>query len=158
YWSWFDDENYGQTAQLTPNPDNVRDFFETGITNTNSIAFSGGTEKLTYRLGFTNPNQTGVIPNSKFTRNNVNLGLEAQITIRLTLVSNVNRVFNTSSGRPSFGYSPTTGHSVQSFNQWFQRQLDMERLRDYKAADGTFKTWNLRSFNDPGPLYWDSPF
>lgn len=158
YWSWFDDENYGQTAQLTPNPNNVRDFFETGVTNTNSIAFTGGTEKINYRLGFTNLNQTGVLPNSKFTRNNVNLGLEAQITNRLTLISNVNLVFNNSSGRPSFGYSPTTGNSVQSFNQWFQRQLDMERLRDYKAADGTFKTWNIRSFNDPGPLYWDSPF
>ncbi len=158
WWSWYDDENYGRTIPLTANPDNVRDFYDQGVTNTNSIAFSGGAGNIGYRLGFTNLSQSGIIPNSQFNRNNINVGLNAELSKKLTLITNVNMVFSDGAGRPSFGYSPIFGNSTQSFNQWFQRQLNMDELRDYKAADGTFRTWNIKSTNDPSPLYWDSPF
>jgi len=158
WWSWYDDENYGTTIPLTPNPDNVRDFYDTGVTNTNSISFDGGTESLAYRVGFTNLSQTGIIPNSEFNRNSLNVGLNANLTKKLTLITNLNMVFSNGAGRPSFGYSPIFGNSTQSFNQWFQRQLSMDELRNYKAADGSFRTWNIRSTSDTRPLYWDSPF
>lgn len=158
WWSWYDDENYGTTVPLTANPDNVRDFYDTGTTNTNSIAFSGGAGNLGYRVGFTNLNQKGIVPNSEFNRNNVNVSINADVSKKFTVIANLNMVFSNGSGRPSFGYSPIFGNSTQSFNQWFQRQLDIDELRNYKAADGSFRTWNIRSTSDPRPLYWDSPF
>ena len=47
---------------------------------------------------------------------------------------------------------------LQSFNQWFQRQLDMDKLRQYRGEDGSIYSWNMRSISDQRPLYWDSPF
>lgn len=159
FWSWYPGTpEYGTTEPLSPNPDNVRDFFDTGITNINNVSIDGGGENTGFRFGFTNVNQSGVIPNSDLDRNSVNLNVRHKLADRLTLGVNANLVFTNARGRPEFGYSTRGGNPVNSFNQWFQRQLDMDRLRDYKNPDGTFRSWNIRSPFDPTPLYWDSPF
>jgi TonB-linked SusC/RagA family outer membrane protein len=158
YWSWFEGPEYGVQAPLSPNPDNVRDFFETGITNINTVSIDGGTESTAFRFSFNNTNQTGVIPNSSLDRNGINVNVRHKLAERLTLGVSANMIFTRGSGRPEFGYSTRGGNPVNSFNQWFQRQLDIEHLRDYKRPDGTFTSWNLRSPFDTRPLYWDSPY
>lgn len=159
YWSWYPGtSDYGTEIPLSPNPDNVRNFFDTGITNINNVSIEGGAENTGFRFGFTNLNQTGVMPNSELDRNSLNLNVRHKLAKRLTLGVNANLVFTDGSGRPEFGYSTRGGNPVNSFNQWFQRQLDMDRLADYKNPDGTFRSWNIKSASDPTPLYWDSPY
>ncbi|MEZ4994243.1 MAG: SusC/RagA family TonB-linked outer membrane protein [Saprospiraceae bacterium] len=157
WWSWYPNTpEYGTEIPLSPQPDNVRDFFDTGMTYNNSVAIEGGTEKTTFRLSYKNVNQTGIIPNSQVVQNNVAIAASHDVTDRLTVSTNLNISGNNGLGRPKYGYA---GDNVLgSFNQWFQRQLDMDRLRDYKNADGTFRSWNIRSTTDTRPLYWDSPF
>ena len=46
-------------------------FFQTRSATTNSIDITGGSEKSTFRLGYTNLYQTGVLPNSLLNKNNV---------------------------------------------------------------------------------------
>ena len=46
---------------------------------------------------------------------------------------------------------------MSQFTQWYHRQLDMDRLRNYKNPDGTQRTWNRLSVN-PDPNYFDNPF
>jgi len=158
WWSWFDDSNYGTQIPMSSNPDNVKDFFETGLSNINSISFSGGTDKIAYRVGYTNLTQNGILPNSSFKKNNINVNLSADLTDKLKLSTNLNISFNKGEGRPASGYSPTQGSVMQGFNQWFQRQLDVDRMRDYRNADGSMRSWNMRGPLDPRPLYWDSPY
>ena len=159
YWSWYPGtSDYGTEVPLSSNPDNVRNFFDTGITNINNVSIDGGTEKTGFRFGFANLNQSGVMPNSELDRNSVNFKVMHKLAKRLTLGFNANLVFTDGSGRPEFGYSTRGGNPVNSFNQWFQRQLDIGRLADYKNADGTFRSWNIRSTADTRPLYWDSPY
>ena len=38
------------------------------------------------------------------------------------------------------------------------KQLDMDKLRQYRGEDGSIYSWNMRSISDQRPLYWDSPF
>lgn len=156
WWSWIPGEDYGTQIPLAANPDNVRNFFETGLSNTNSIAIDGGAEKIGYRFSFTNQNQAGVIPNSSLDKNIVQVNLNTEIVKRLNLEVNANFNSIAGRGRPEFGYNGD--NPVNSFNQWFQRQLDMDRLADYKNSDGTFRSWNIRSPTNPRPLYWDSPY
>jgi TonB-linked SusC/RagA family outer membrane protein len=158
WWSWFPGEDYGTVVPLTAQPDNVRNFFDTGITYNNNVALSGGNANTTYRLSYTNITQNGVIPNSQLNRNNISLNAGTQLSEKLKIATSVNFARTDGLGRPSFGYSPATGNVVQSFNQWFQRQLDMDRLRDYRNADGTMRSWNIRNPENLRPLYWDSPF
>src|SRR5690606_3139154 len=51
--------------------------------------------------------------------------------------------------------------------QWFQRNVDINRLRNYKYDDGTILHWNHRTnkiTGDPGqfthniPAYWNNPY
>lgn len=47
---------------------------------------------------------------------------------------------------------------MQKFNQWGQRQLDMERMSNYVNPDGTQRTWNRNSWDDPTPVFADNPY
>lgn len=56
---------YDNSQQIKPYvalENNVRDFYERGLTNTNSINISGGNDLSDFSLGFTNMNSDGVIP------------------------------------------------------------------------------------------------
>ncbi len=156
WYTWYPGTpDYGQVVPLTANPDNVRDFFETGVTYNNSVSLNGGNENTTFRLSYANVNQKGVVPNSELKKNNVGIAASTKLTQKLTLSANVNLANTNGAGRPIYGYD---GGVIQSFNQWFQRQLDIDKLRDYKNPDGTFRSWNIRSATNLRPLYWDSPF
>lgn len=158
WWSWYPGtDDYGTQIPLQSNPDNVRDFFETGLTFNNSIAFAGGNDQTTFRVSFTNIQQSGVMPNSNLKRNNIGVNLSTKLTDKLTFGTNINFLDNKTSGRTAFGYVGDF-NPVMSFNQWFQRQLDINKLKDYKNPDGTFRSWNLRSATNLRPLYWDSPY
>jgi len=79
----------------------------------------------------------------------------SDISDKLTASVNANYVQSVGQGRPLTGY----GESVMSqFTQWGQRQLSMDRLRNYQNPDGSHRTWNRNSVTDPSPHYWDNPF
>lgn len=158
HWDSYDEwdtENYGQTRPWEASPNNIKDFFRTGITATNGVAFGGATSKGAFRLSFTNTQQKGTQENSSLSRNNVSFNSNLNLTDKFSATANVNFVSSNASGRPLTGY----GESVMSqFNQWFQRQVNMDRLRDYKNPDGTQRTWNRNSELDGSAHYWDNPF
>lgn len=154
YDEW-DTENFGKTREWKANPDNVKDFFRTGITASNSVSLGGASEKGSFRLGFTNTQQKGTQENSSLNRNNISFSSSLNLSDKLTASANVNIVNSKANGRPLTGY----GESVMSqFNQWFQRQLDMDRLRNYQNPDGSMRTWNRTSELDGSAKYWDNPF
>jgi len=56
---------YNNSQQIKPYvalDNNLRDFFDRGLTNTNSINISGGSDFSDFSIGFTNTNSDGVIP------------------------------------------------------------------------------------------------
>lgn len=156
WWSWFPGAKYGKTVPLTAQPNNVRDFFDQGVNNQNAVSITGGGESTSYRLSYANVNQRGVFPNSKFNKNSISVGGSHDITSKLTISTSINVVANQGRARPEFGYNGK--NPATSFNQWFQRQIDMDQLRDYLNEDGTMKSWNIRSATNLRPLYWDNPF
>ncbi|MEX2463432.1 MAG: SusC/RagA family TonB-linked outer membrane protein [Balneolaceae bacterium] len=165
WWSWFDHDftgdgqsDYGKEVPLNPQPNNVRDFFDTGLRLSNNLAVTGGSESISYRVGLNNTSQSGVMPNSTLDRTSANFSGALNHSDKFRSSVSFNYVNTAAEGRPAQGYSPSQGSPVQSFNQWFQRQLDMDLLRQYKTADGTPTSWNIRSNTDVRPLYWDSPF
>ncbi|MGM0588255.1 MAG: SusC/RagA family TonB-linked outer membrane protein [Bacteroidota bacterium] len=165
WWSWYHGDfdgdgtdDYGKTAKLSPRPDNVRNFFESGVKVDNSLAIEGGNERSAYRLSVSNTMQQGVMPNSELSKNYLNFNGSLQVTDRLTSSINFNYVNTAGKGRPAQGYSVAQGNPIQSFNQWFQRQLDMSKLKNYRLEDGSLASWNIRSHTNTRPLYWDSPY
>jgi len=146
--------NYNKVTPWVANPDNVKDFFETGITRHNSIAVDGGNENTTYRLSYTNLNENGTIPNSSLNRNVLSFNGMNKFSKRLTSNVSVNYMRANGKGRAKTGYNSL----ASNFTQWWQRQLDMSQLKDYKNPDGTQRTWNMNAEDDLSPLYWDNPY
>jgi TonB-linked SusC/RagA family outer membrane protein len=155
HWdSWIPgDPEFGQLRPFSPNPDNVRNFYDTGITNNTALTYSKGGDGYSVRASLINIDRTSVSPNSD--RNTVQASVNASldITEKLTGFVNVNYQDRRTKNFPDNGYT----NLGSNFNQWWQRQLDIDRLREYKR-NGQFVSWNLNSPTNTTPLYWDAPF
>jgi TonB-linked SusC/RagA family outer membrane protein len=107
--------------------DNVGNFFKTGITRNNNISFDGGNETFTYRLGFANLDQTGVVPNTAYTRLNTTLNGSAKIS-------------NTIKSDASFLYSRSTNKKASKGAGGFLLNTLAwpinDDARNYLQADG----------------------
>lgn len=158
YYSYFpDDPDYGKATPWVAHPDNVKNFFETGTTWNNNIALTGGNEKANFRLSYTNFDQKFVIPNGEQKRNNISFNGSANLSDKLSANFSVNYVNTRTRGRSATGYGDARNPAA-SFMQWHQRQIDIERLKDYVTPDGAQKTWNISSATNPNPLYWNNPY
>src|SRR5680860_313138 len=154
------DSEFGQLTPFDPHPNNIKDFYETGYNLNNGVSVSGGNENSTYRLSLNDTRIEGVEPNTHLNRNNLGLSASLDLTDKLVVSTNINYATNNAQ-RPSQGSEYGTGYFVQ----WFQRNLDMNRMKNYKYDDGTFLHWNLRrpdattgEIANFSPLYWDNPY
>ncbi|MGM0545502.1 MAG: SusC/RagA family TonB-linked outer membrane protein [Bacteroidota bacterium] len=150
------DPQYGELTPFEPQPDNIKNFFETGYKSNQGLTISGGGEMSNYRLSFNDSRTDGVYPNTWQKRNNLGVSGDIDVSEDWTFSTNVNYARN-SGQRPPQGY----GFGSQYFRQWFQRSADMEELQDYKYDDGTIKHWNLSGYGEgdtPSPLYWSNPY
>lgn len=159
WYSWYpDDPDYGKMTPFLPQPNNIKDFYETGITTNNNISLEGGSDNTLFRLSFTNFKQTGTLPNSELNRNTIAFNGSTKLTNKFSASASINYIKTQNDGIPSQGYSDLQGNVVTSFNQWFQRQLSMDKLKNYKTADGMDRTWNISSPTNLDPLYWENPY
>jgi len=166
HWdSWYPNdgqgtESFGELRPWNANPDNVRDFYNQGVSYDNNISISGGNDVSTFRMSYTNSSNNGVFPDSKLNRNTISLNASQQLGTKLTASLQGTYVNTKGEGRPAIGYGGF-GDAVNvqtNFNQWFQRQLDFDRLADYRTADGSPRTWNIRSPTNLDALFWESPY
>lgn len=157
WWSWYPNtEDFGKQIPLEAQPNNTKDFFNSGNTFTNNLALSGGTKKHAFRFSYTNINQKGIIPNSQLQRNHLGVSTFSQLSKKWLISTNYHLALTKGSGRPTYGY--LDNNPLLSLHQWFQRQLNLDRLRDYKNTDGTFRSWNLLNPVELTTRAWDSPF
>ncbi len=126
YWN-------GEIRPYEAQPDNVKDYFEPGITTTNSVAIDGGNDKTTLRLSFTNLYNKNIIPNSWFSRNTINLRGTSELTKKIKIDAKVNYVRDDAFNRPGQGDSRTGARTFI----WMPRNIDINKLReDYKDEYG----------------------
>ncbi len=123
----------GSFTSITPTPwearpDNVRNFFETGITYQNNIAISNTSEKGSTRLSYSNLRNEGILPNTDLKRDGIALSLHQVLSDRLQINTFVNYINTRSGNRPNLGYGYE--NVLYGFN-WTGRQTNIESLRDY---------------------------
>jgi TonB-linked SusC/RagA family outer membrane protein len=139
----------GQAVPWVSNPNNVRDFFETGRTVNTSAAFSYGREGANLRLSVSNLDQEGMYPGFGLRRITAGFNGGADLTSRLSASASVQYINHEADGRPAQGYGPD---NVMWQFLWFGRQVDTSVLRERQwNADGTQFNWNNRWNNNP---YW----
>ena len=70
----------GVARPYVPQKNNIKNFYNTGTTFINSLALSGGNEKATGRLSFSNMENKGVVPNNDFNRKSINMASNVNLT------------------------------------------------------------------------------
>lgn len=120
-------------GEITPtpwvsHPDNVKDFFETGITATNNFSIAGANDKGDFRLSYTNLYSEGILPNTDLRRHTFSLSSSFKPMDKLTFRINANYVDTDSDNRPNNSYGT---ENVMYLWVWFGRHIDMNSLKDY---------------------------
>jgi TonB-linked SusC/RagA family outer membrane protein len=85
--------------------DNLKTFFRTGSTFTNSVAISGGNDVATYRAAVSNAYSNSIVPLQNFQRTSVSFAGDLKISEKLKISSNVNYI-------ASDGNMPQQGSNV----------------------------------------------
>jgi len=136
-------------------PDNIKDFYETGVTTNNSISFSGGAEDIGYRLSVGYMDQQGMVPNTDLSRVSIGASSSYQMGDKFTTTVDANYTTSHSDNFVTQGYN--NENPVQQMI-WSGRNVDFNALRDWRnlplspagtAAAGTPLNWNTVFQNNP---------
>ncbi|RLK06663.1 SusC/RagA family TonB-linked outer membrane protein [Tenacibaculum discolor] len=93
----------GDQVTLSAKPNNVKNFFQTGITKINTIAISGGDEKSDFRASYTNTDVEGIVPRSSYKKNNYSVNYGRIFNEKFSTRVNVNYIHSGSRGRTQQG-------------------------------------------------------
>ncbi|ALU25187.1 MULTISPECIES: SusC/RagA family TonB-linked outer membrane protein [Myroides] len=158
-WYAFDPEfadDYMKEVPWQKAKNDVKSFFDTGITHSQSVSVGKSFKESNVRMSFSNNVTEGVVPNSKLQRNNFSVNASTQLTDKLKAETNFNYVYTKGFNRPEVGYGDNS--VAQKFFQWGQRQVDFKKLKDYKLANGDQRSWNRNAWDDGTPAYSDNPY
>src|SRR5699024_4789646 len=112
---------------LVSHPDNVANFVQTGVTNTNNVAISGGAGNSAYRVSYTNMNNRGIIPGSDLYRNSLNVSGSYEVNPKLNFSTNI------IIGRSNSNSMPSNERGTNPL-QWayaVSSHIDIMDLKDY---------------------------
>ncbi|MEO6684925.1 MAG: SusC/RagA family TonB-linked outer membrane protein, partial [Dyadobacter sp.] len=125
---WAQWNTNGVKTPLISHPDRFKDFFQTGVTNTNNISVNGNYDKGNFRLSVGNMTNKGIIPTMDLSRLTVALNTAYNITDKLKASFNLNITESGSNNRPLIDAS--RNDPVRSIYET-GAQVDINDLRDY---------------------------
>ncbi|MFM6953978.1 MAG: SusC/RagA family TonB-linked outer membrane protein, partial [Sphingobacteriaceae bacterium] len=143
WYAWYPNNPYSyKTAKLSPQPNNARDFYNTGITRTNNLSLSTASDVMKLKLTYGNQDIDGLLYGTTLKKNTLNLVTSYQLNKHFELSADINYINQRQKGEIDDGYS---NQSSGSFNQWFHRDLDMNILKELqglRTPEGIYASWN----------------
>jgi len=136
--------------EFKSNPDNLKNFYETGTTLINNIAISNGFDKGNYRLSFTDLRSESIIPGVNLDRQTISTRLSFQPIDKLRINSSISYINSSSDNRPSNGYGSENAN--YSLVAWGPRSLNIENLKNYwqPGLEGIQQySYNYTFFDNP---------
>jgi TonB-linked SusC/RagA family outer membrane protein len=157
-WDAFDPSspNFGKSRPWVAAANDPNTFFVHPVSLNNSVFVNGGSDKGTYKLGFTRNDEKGLLPNSSIIKNIVDFAATYNITDRLTAGAAIN--YGNINGRGRYGTGYDDKNVLTNFREWFQTNVD---IKEQKAAYfRTHKniTWNWADPDNLVPIFWDNPY
>ncbi len=130
-----------QQAGTAPTPwvpyrNQIREFFETGRTITNSLSINGNIKNTNYRLSATHGRNNWIIPNTGYERTHISLSANSKITSKLDLSVKANYTNKLSDNLPGMGYG---NQSVMYWYVFWVPNGDINWLRNYWVKDKEYE-------------------
>ncbi|MEJ8803607.1 SusC/RagA family TonB-linked outer membrane protein [Pontibacter sp. H249] len=157
---------YGQTAKYEAQPDNIKNFYDTGLTKKNTIAFGGGNDKFNARISYTNLDQQGITPYTDLKKHFLGTNFGFNATEKLRIDANIRYTTSQIRGDQDDGYSNQTSGM---FNSWFARNVDTDKLRELRNLEtmnehqASWNWWGPDYYTAYGegfmkPAFWFNPY
>ncbi|MRR21358.1 SusC/RagA family TonB-linked outer membrane protein [bacterium] len=124
----------GTTVPYSPNPDNLYKYYRTGKVWTNTLAFSGGSSKASFRASFSNSKADGIDPYNTYKKNIANLGVNYNITEKVNFSMNINYTNENYINPPELGQQ---GPGAVNFFTRLSNSIPFEALRDHATNPAT---------------------
>ena len=133
----------------TASPNNVRDFWENGATQSYNVAVSGSADRANMRVSVSHLNQNGMGPGFELEQTSALLNGGATLTDRFRVDASAQYINRDGKNRYGTGYE---GDNPMLQFIWFGRQVDIKQLRQaYQANPGQMVNWNYSYHSNP---YW----
>jgi TonB-linked SusC/RagA family outer membrane protein len=149
-------DTYGKATPWVAGKNNPNYVWQTAATTVNSVSLDGGTDKSSFRLGFTNLIQEGNLPNGSIKRNSINFSGSQELSDNLKVSTTFNYVKTDGKGRNGTGYSAQ--NVMQQFRQWNQMNVDFKEQEAAYFLTRENITWNPNSIDNLRPIYSDNPY
>lgn len=121
----YDPLTEGQGAQRSlwrPYENNIKDFWRTGVTTTNTIGLSGGNEKGSVRATISKSNNQWIMPNTGFDRTTVSTKGKYEISKGVVVNSSISYSNRSSDNLPGTGYG---NHTISYFMIFQNPNVDL---------------------------------
>jgi TonB-linked SusC/RagA family outer membrane protein len=129
----------GKTHPYTAQKDNLKNYYQTGSTYTNSLAFLGGNEAITYRFSAADLNSKGILPGTTYDRKTFNLALTSKLTNKISIEALAQ--YNIETGHNRTGAGDALGNP-----NWTPLEVantvDIRWLKPGYDANGNEQVWN----------------
>lgn len=157
-WNSFDPEspNYLKKTPWVFAEHGPKSFFNHPVTLSNSIAISNGTENGSYRLSYTNKDQTGLLPNSHIRRNDFSFTGDFDVNDKLHVNGFANYIEAKTVGRNITGYNENI---YGMFRQFWKTNVDVKELKELYELTGRNISMNPPT-SEPGAggFMQDNPY
>ena len=157
-WDAFDTSsaNYGKPRPWSPAANDPSTFFEHPITYNQSIFINGGSDKGTFKLGYTRTGDKGILPNSSVDKNLVNFAGTLNLTEKLVAGASID--FSNIVGKGRFGTGYDDKNMMTNLRQWLETNVDVKEQKDAYFRHRQNVTWNWADPTDLTPIYWDNVY
>ena len=144
----------GEQRPYSAQPNNVKDFFRTGVTWNNSIGISGGGDRMQTYLSYTNNDVQGIMPRNDMNRHTFNLRLTNQISKKLSTDAKVTYILQDIKSRYANGESLSAIADLYLLprNVALKDIQNYQRINNVGLAEPTpYPTSNAALYENP---YW----
>ena len=123
-------DSNGEAAPFDAAPNNMRNFFQTGVSTNNNVSISHADENGDFRFSATQLNRRGIVPNTDLSRSTLQTSVGKKLfNNRLEFRANAMYVGSGSNNVPNAGYDESS--SVMYSFLWLPRNTAIDDLRDY---------------------------
>src|SRR5678815_208463 len=127
----------GVSRPYSPNKNRVKDFYNTGMTYTNSIAFSTGGPKGSARVSYSDLRADGITPGNEYHRKIFNLGLNQNLNDKLTVGVNINYTNDENKNAPQVGIQ---GQNYYNFLVRMSPVIPLSAFEEHAATPAGIET------------------
>lgn len=123
-------DSNGEAVPFEAAPNNMRNFFQTGVSTNNNVSISHADENGDFRFSATQLNRRGIVPNTDLSRSTLQTSVGKKLfNNRLEFRANAMYVGSGSNNVPNAGYDESS--SVMYSFLWLPRNTAIDDLRDY---------------------------